>query len=69
MPKHLRRLLRKMGIMAIYRKPNLSRRNREHSVYPYLLRGLTITDQIKFGVLIVYTHTKRLRIFGSDHGL
>ena len=32
-----------MGIMAIYRKPNLSSKNREHSVYPYLLRGLTIS--------------------------
>ena len=42
-PKHLRRLLRKLGIIAIYRKPNLSRKNREHSVYPYLLRGLTIS--------------------------
>ena len=29
--------------MAIYRKPNLSSKNREHSVYPYLLRGLTIS--------------------------
>ena len=32
-----------MGIMAIYRKPNLSIRNTEYSVYPYLLRGLTIS--------------------------
>ena len=30
--RHHRRLLRKMGIMAIYRKPNLSMRNTEHSV-------------------------------------
>jgi len=42
-PKHLRRFLRKMGIMAIYRKSNLSRRNTEHSVYPYWLRGLTFS--------------------------
>ena len=41
--RHHRSLLRKMGIMAIYRKPNLSRRNTEHSVYPYLRRGLNIS--------------------------
>jgi putative transposase len=32
-----------MGIMATYLKPNLARRNREHSVYSYLLGGLTIS--------------------------
>jgi hypothetical protein len=31
--KHLRRLVRKMGIMAIYRRPNLLRRDRKLSVY------------------------------------
>ena len=36
------RLMRKMGIEAIYRKSNTSRRNFAHKVYPYLLRNLTI---------------------------
>ena len=31
-----------MGIEAIYPKPNLSRRNKEHKVYPYLLRNILI---------------------------
>ncbi len=31
-----------MGIEAIYPKKNLSKRNMEHKVYPYLLRGLLI---------------------------
>lgn len=35
-------LMRKMGIEAIYSKPNLSKPNPEHKVFPYLLRGLTI---------------------------
>jgi putative transposase len=40
--KRVRRLMRLMGLWAIYQKPNTSRRNPEHTVYPYLLRGLTI---------------------------
>lgn len=36
------RLMKKMGIEAIYRKSNTSRRNFAHKVYPYLLRNLTI---------------------------
>ena len=31
-----------MGIEALYRRPNTSKRNAAQKVYPYLLRGLTI---------------------------
>ncbi len=31
-----------MGIEAIYPKPKLSQRNKEHKVYPYLLRNISI---------------------------
>jgi putative transposase len=40
--KHVATLMRRMGIEALYRKPNTSRRHPEHQVYPYLLRGLAI---------------------------
>jgi putative transposase len=40
---HVRTLMRKMGIEAIYRKPRLSKPHPEHKVYPYLLHGLDIT--------------------------
>ena len=40
--KRVRRLMRLMGLWAIYQKPNTSRQHPEHKVYPYLLRGLTI---------------------------
>lgn len=40
--KRVRRLLRKMGIEAVYSKPKLSNSNPEHKKYPYLLKGLTI---------------------------
>jgi len=36
-------LMRRMGIMAIYRKPRISQRHPAHRIYPYLLRQLTIT--------------------------
>ena len=37
-----RTLMRKMGVEAIYQKPNLSKPNMSHKVYPYLLRGVKI---------------------------
>jgi len=41
--KRVRRLLRKMGVMAIYPKRNLSKLGHAKYIRPYLLRGLEIT--------------------------
>jgi len=41
--RHVRTLMRRMGIEAIYRKPNTSKPASGHKIYPYLLRGLAIT--------------------------
>jgi len=38
--KRIQRLMREMGIEAIYPKPNLSKNANQHPVYPYLLRGV-----------------------------
>ena len=38
-----RRLMRRMGLVAIYPKPRTSLKSPEHKVYPYLLRNLDIT--------------------------
>lgn len=38
--KRIQRLMREMGIEAIYQKPNLSKNNLPHPVYPYLLKGV-----------------------------
>ena len=35
-------LMRRMGIEAIYRRPNTSKRGAGHQVYPYLQRGITV---------------------------
>jgi len=40
--KHVATLMRTMGIEALYRRPNTSRRHAAHPIYPYLLRNLTI---------------------------
>ena len=40
--KRVRRLMDKMDLAAIYPRPRTTLRNQEHSVYPYLLRGVTI---------------------------
>lgn len=40
--KRVYRLMKLMGITAIYPKPKLSSVNPEHKVYPYLLRNLNI---------------------------
>jgi putative transposase len=40
--KHVATLMRRMGIEALYRKPNTSRKHPGHRVYPYLLRELKI---------------------------
>ena len=40
--KRVKRLMRRMGMNALYPKPNTSRANHAHKVYPYLLRDLNI---------------------------
>jgi putative transposase len=46
--RHVATLMRRMGIEAIYRKPNTSRPAPGHKIYPYLLRTLPVTrpDQV-----------------------
>jgi putative transposase len=41
--RHVKTLMRRMGIEAIYRKPNTSKPAPGHRIYPYLLRNLAIT--------------------------
>ncbi len=42
--KRVRRLMRQMGLQAVYPKPNLSKAHCAHKVYPYLLRGVDIAQ-------------------------
>ena len=46
--KRVRRLLRLLGLEAIYPKPHVSRAAAEHRIYPYLLKDVVIAsaDQV-----------------------
>jgi putative transposase len=37
----VQKYMQEMGISAVCPKPNLSKKNHEHKIYPYLLRGVT----------------------------
>ena len=40
--KRVKRLMRVLGITAIYQKPNTSLKDKQHQIYPYLLKNLEI---------------------------
>jgi putative transposase len=69
--RHLATLMRRMGIEALYRKPNTSRRHPGHAVYPYLLRGLAVTraNQSVGHGHHVHTYGAGLRVPGRSGGL
>jgi putative transposase len=45
--KRIRRLMRVMGLEAVYQKPNTSAPHPEHRIHPYLLKGLEINEPNK----------------------
>ena len=42
--RHVATLMKRMGIEAIYRRRNTSKPTPGHKIYPYLLRGVSITE-------------------------
>lgn len=40
---HVRTLMKRMGLTALYRKPRTTKPGDGHKIYPYLLRDLTVT--------------------------
>jgi len=59
-PKRVRRLMRAMGLEAIYPKRRLSAPSESHRIYPYLLRGVKIKypNQV-WGADITYVRMRR----------
>lgn len=57
--KRVQRYMREMGLIAIHPGPNLSKRNRQYHVYPYLLRNITPSkpNQV-WGIDITYIRMK-----------
>ena len=41
--RHVRTLMKRMGVRALYCQPNTSARHPQHKVYPYLLRNKPVT--------------------------
>jgi len=41
--RHVKTLMRRMGIEALYRRPHTSKPEPGHKIYPYLLRGMAVT--------------------------
>lgn len=58
--KHVTTLMKRMGIEALYRKPNTSKRGAGHKVFPYLLRNLQIDQSNQVWALdITYIPMRR----------
>jgi putative transposase len=58
--KHVATLMRRMGIEALYKKPNTSKRHPAHAIYPYLLRNANISrPNHVFAADITYIPMKR----------
>ena len=69
--KKVQRLMRMMGIQAVYPKPRPTIPHPEHKVYPYLLRNLTIdhpNQGMGFGYYVC-SHEIRFYVFDRHHGL
>ena len=69
--KRIQRLRRLMAIETLYPKRSLSLANKQHKVYPYLLRELNINrpNQVWGYRYHLYSHGKRLCLSGRCHGL
>ena len=42
--RHVKTLMRRMGIEALYRRPRTTKPEPGHKIYPYLLRGIEIAS-------------------------
>lgn len=69
--KRIRRLMRLMGLEAIYPKQRLSIPNADHKTYPYLRRDLEIdhADQVWCADITYIRMQKGFILSGGNHGL
>ena len=69
--KRIQRLMRLMGLTAIYRRPKTSVPGKGHKIYPYLLRGLEVTrpNQVWATDITYIPMSRGFLIPGGDHRL
>lgn len=69
--KRIRRLMRLMGLMPIYQKPNTSMQAKGHKIWPYLLKGLRVErpNQAWASDITFFADASWVPLPGRDHGL
>ena len=67
--RHVRTLMRRMGMETLYRRPNTSKPAPGHRIYPYLLRGLAIDRPCVGDGHHLRAHGARLHLSRRRHGL
>ena len=67
--KHVQRLMRVMDIVALVPRPGTSRPAPGHKIYPYLLRGVAITEPNHVWASDITFDGTRLSVSGGDHRL
>src|SRR4051794_20173482 len=63
--RHVATLMKRMGIQAVYRKPNTSMPAPGHKIYPYLLRNLPVTRPTRSGPWISRRYCRRIQVAGA----
>jgi len=58
--RHVKTLMRRMGIEALYRRPRTTKPEPGHKIYPYLLHGIEITRPCERLSGPAYRRRKRL---------
>ena len=66
----VRRLMGIMGLQAIYKGPNTSKKHPQHKIWPYLLRKLSITrpNHVWCSDITYISSEERLPVSGGNHG-
>ena len=69
--KRVRRLMRLMGLEAIYRRPNTSKPAPGHRIFPYLLKGVEVNrvDQVWAADITYIPMAQGFLYLGGHHGL
>ena len=66
--RHVKTLMRRMGIEALYRRPRTTKPEPGHKIYPYLLRGMTITRPNQVWAMGHHLHPDGTRLRLSGRG-